>query len=345
MTESKTDIETFIKLAGEHPVVDVRSPSEFRKGHIPGSFNIPLFDDAERDAVGKKYAKGGRVKAILAGLELTGPKMHSKLEIALKTAGGGPLLVHCWRGGMRSEAMAWLFSIGGIKTCILEGGYKSYRRYVTDTLSSPRKIIILGGLTGSGKTRILKFIAGAGHQVIDLEKLANHKGSAFGSLGQLPQPASEYFSNLLFEEIRKTDPSIPLWIEDESSNIGNVFLPDEFWRIMQKSPSIALLMDAGIRLPNLVKEYASFPSEELIDIIMKISRRMGNDNARNAAELIRSGNLEEAVRIVLDYYDKAYLYNLGKKKESIVHYINTDTDDARANALNVLDAAGRIAWQ
>src|SRR5512145_3233013 len=178
----RTDIKDFLELAGTIPVVDVRSPSEFKHGHIPGAINIPLFDDKEREIVGTEYSKEGRARAILTGLQLSGPSMHTRLDQALKIAKNRKLLVHCWRGGMRSEAMAWLFSLGNIDTEVLEGGYKAYRRFVLETLSSPRKLIILGGLTGSGKTDILKYLSEAGRQVIDLERLANHKGSAFGSL-------------------------------------------------------------------------------------------------------------------------------------------------------------------
>ncbi len=137
--KSKTDIKRFLELAEKIPVIDVRSPSEFSAGHIPGAFNIPLFDDTEREAVGIRYKKEGRVKAILAGLELTGSSMHSKLEKALKISRGGRLLVHCWRGGMRSEAMAWLFSLGDIETEVLEGGYKSYRHYILESLSAEQE--------------------------------------------------------------------------------------------------------------------------------------------------------------------------------------------------------------
>jgi tRNA 2-selenouridine synthase len=195
---TRTVIVTFLKLAETLPVTDVRSPFPFSHGHIPGAINIPLFNDAERAEVGTRYKLKGRIDAIIKGLELTGPSMHSKLEQALQIAAGGRLLVHCWRGGMRSEAMAWLFYLGGIETVLLEGGYKSYRHLVLENLSENRKMFVLGGLTGSGKTQILKYLREEGRQVIDLEGMANHKGSAFGSLGQKPQPSSEHFANILY---------------------------------------------------------------------------------------------------------------------------------------------------
>jgi tRNA 2-selenouridine synthase len=196
--KKKLGIPEFLGMASQYPVIDVRSPGEFNSGHIPGAFNIPLFDDSERASVGIKYKNEGRVPAILHGLDLTGPKMTLKLGEAITIAEGGKLLVHCWRGGMRSEAMAWLFSLGGIETEILDGGYKNYRTHLLESLGAKRNYIILGGLTGSGKTEILRTMGLSGSQVIDLEGIACHKGSAFGSLGQPPQPTSEHFANMLY---------------------------------------------------------------------------------------------------------------------------------------------------
>ena len=201
--DKNLNVPDFLSLSSTIPVIDVRSPSEYKAGHIPGAYNIPLFDDKEREIVGTLYKKEGRSKATLKGLQLTGPSMHSKLETALKLAKDNKLLVHCWRGGMRSEAMAWLFSLGDIDTQILDGGYKSYRHFIIDRLSEKRKYIVLGGLTGSGKTEILNYMKNTGHQVVDLEGIACHKGSAFGSLGQSDQPSSEHFANLLYQELKR----------------------------------------------------------------------------------------------------------------------------------------------
>ena len=338
----KTDIINFLKLADEIPVIDVRSPSEFTTGHIPGAFNIPLFDDDERAVVGTKYKKEGRIEAILEGIRLSGPSMHSKLEQGIKLSRQGKLLVHCWRGGMRSEAMAWLFSLADIETEILEGGYKSYRHFILDSLSVNKKMIILGGLTGSGKTRILKYLNETGHQVIDLEGLANHKGSAFGSLGQLPQPSSEHFANMLSGKWRETDQSQPVWLEDESRNIGTVFMPEEFYLNMQLNPAIIILMDAKTRLPRLIEEYSCYSAEELTASVMKISKRLGGDRTSEAVGAIHSGDFARAIGITLQYYDKAYLYGLKRKQEKNIYYLNTDTDDIEINARKILEVAEKI---
>jgi len=341
--KNKTGITQFLELAGNIPVVDVRSPSEFIDGHIPGAHNIPLFNDAERAEVGTRYKKEGSLNAILEGIRLSGPSMHLKLGAALEVAGRGKrLLVHCWRGGMRSEAMAWLFSHGGIETHILEGGYKAYRHHVLETLSANRALIILGGLTGSGKTHILKKIEEKGNQVIDLEHLANHKGSAFGSLGQPAQPSSEHFSNMLFEKLSLTDPEKPVWLEDESRNIGMVFMPEEIYLNMQSSPAVILMMDINTRLPRLMEEYSCYPPELLLHSVMKIRKRLGGDRTREAVDAVNKGNFATAITITLQYYDKAYRYSLSRKPQEQLRYVNTDTDDVEINAGRILEAASRI---
>lgn len=340
--KTKTDIAAFLELADKIPVVDVRSPSEFNTGHIPGAFNIPLFDDAEREAVGIKYKKEGRTKAIITGLQLAGNSMHLKLEQALKVSKDGRLLVHCWRGGMRSEAMAWLFSLGDIESDILEGGYKSYRHFVLENLSANKNMIIMGGLTGSGKTHILKYLQGTGRQVVDLEGIANHKGSAFGSLGQLPQPSSEHFANLLFDQWKNTDQNQPVWLEDESRNIGTVFMPEEFYLNMQKNPAIVLLMDVKTRLPRLIEEYSCYSTDEIVASLMRINKRLGGDKTKEAVDAVINSDFAKAIEITLYYYDKAYLFGLKRKEGKDIFFINTDTDDIETNARKVLDMAEKI---
>jgi len=340
----KIDVSRFLDLAENIPVVDVRSPSEYNTGHIPGAFNIPLFDDKERETAGIKYKKEGRSKAIIAGIELAGPKMHLKLQEALNIAKNGKLLVHCWRGGMRSEAMAWLFLLGDIDTEILNRGYKAYRNYILSALSGKRKTIILGGMTGSSKTLILRHLKKQGQQVIDLEKLANHKGSAFGALGQPPQPSSEYFANLLFNEWKQINKDLPVWIEDESRNIGNVFMPDDFYNNLQDSPTIILLMEVKERLPRLMEEYSTYPPELLKGSIMKISKRLGGDKTKDALDAVDKDDLAKAVEIVLKYYDKAYLYGIKRKNRKNLIYLKTETDDIEINAGLVLNAATKIVW-
>jgi tRNA 2-selenouridine synthase len=344
MAFTKITAERFLELAENIPVVDVRSPLEFSAGHIPGAYNIPLFSDSERAAVGTLYKKSGRNPAILEGLKLSGPLMYTKLEHALKIAGDKKLLVHCWRGGMRSEAMAWLFSLGDIASEVLEGGYKSYRHYILESIAEQRRMIVLGGMTGSSKTHILRALLEKGEQVIDLEGLANHKGSAFGALGQSPQPTTEQFANNLFNDWKKLKRDLPLWVEDESRNIGSVFIPDTFYLNMQAAKVVVLMMSLRTRMPRLMKEYSVYPAGSLIASIMKISKRLGGDNTREAIAAVERGDIEKAIEISLSYYDKAYMFGLTRKKKENLIYIETDSDDIEENASKILDEVRKIKW-
>ena len=344
MIPQKINVIRFLELSEITPIADVRSPSEFNSGHIPGAVNIPLFDDKERAAVGTKFKKEGRLPAILEGLKYTGPAMSSKLENALKIAKNGKLLVHCWRGGMRSEAMAWLFSLADIETEVLDGGYKSYRHHILESLSVKRKMIVLGGMTGSSKTHILKYLKTTGQQVVDLEGLANHKGSAFGALGQPVQPSTAQFANILFNDWKQLSSDLPVWVEDESRNIGSVFMTDSFYLNMQDAPAVILMMDVKTRLLRLMEEYSTYSPESLKTSVLKISKRLGGDKTKDAIDAIEKGDFAKAIELVLYYYDKAYLFGLKKKKSKNIIYVNADTDDIETNALKVLEAANGIKW-
>jgi tRNA 2-selenouridine synthase len=288
------------------------------------------------------YKTEGRIKSIQKGLQLIGPAMYLKLEEAHNLAKENKLLVHCWRGGMRSEAMAWLFSLGDIETQVLDGGYKSYRHHVLEKLSEKRKYIVLGGLTGSGKTEVLNHMKCAGHQVIDLESIACHKGSSFGSLGQPDQPTTEHFANLLFNELGKTDKNKIVWLEDESKNIGTVFMPEQFYFNLRESPVIALIMDVKTRMPRLIKEYSAYPKEKLISSIERIAKRLGGDNTKEAIKEVEESNFSRAIEITLNYYDKTYLFGLKRRKENMIRYIQTDTDEIPVNVSKILTAAEEI---
>ena len=205
-------------------------------------------------------------------------------------------------------------------------------------------MIVLGGLTGSSKTHILKYIKESGHQVIDLEGIANHKGSAFGALGQPQQPTTEHFANLLFQELKQIDNSKSFWVEDESHNIGSVFMPDGFYSNIQDSPIVIILMDAKLRLPRLLEEYSKYPADTLKASVMKISKRLGGNNTKDAVNAIDSGDFAKAIEITLCYYDKAYRFGLTKKQSQNIIYVDTDTDNIEINATKILEAASKISW-
>jgi tRNA 2-selenouridine synthase len=337
------NIHKFLLLSEGIPVVDVRSPAEHEKGCIPGSVNIALFSNSQRQDVGTVFKKAGNREAILRGLDHVGPSMAGLLRQAIELAGPGEkLLVHCWRGGMRSSSMAWLFSLAGIECYLLEGGYRAYRNHVLDSIGRLKNVIVLGGLTGSGKTDTLKVLADRGEQVIDLEGLANHRGSAFGAIGMPVQPSSEQFANLLYHQIAGLDPEKRVFIEDESHNIGSVFMPDVLYSIIRNSWLIALMSDADNRIPRLMKEYGVMPGESLVDSISRIRKRLGGQNADQAIKSIKTGHIEDAIRIVLAYYDKTYRFGLSKRDSNTVFELETDSRDENILADKVLELANKI---
>lgn len=297
--------EEFIKRAEAIPLLDVRSPGEYAQAHIPGALSLPLFNDEERAKVGTLYKQQGKIVSVQKGLEIVGPKLKGFTKYALKLD-SPEILIHCWRGGMRSSSMAWLMETVGLKVILLEGGYKAYRRLVLDSFERPFKIILLGGYTGSGKTEILQQLREAGEQIIDLEGLANHKGSAFGALGQPEQPSTEQFENFLYKQIGELDLNRHIWVEDESRNVGKVFLPQAFWERMRNSPLVRIDTPYEIRLARLMRDYACFDIDGLAASIKKIEKRLGFDKCKRALDACNSGDRELAARICLDYYDAAY---------------------------------------
>ena len=324
MTEP-ISVEEFLEKSRTIPVVDVRTPAEYEKGHIPGAFLFPLFNDRERAEVGTLYVQKGRTAAVLKGLQLVGPRLEAMARRGLEIAGGGSLLLYCWRGGMRSQSVAWLMEKVGIRCYTLENGYKAYRNHLLGFFNNiPPTIHVLGGLTGSGKTERLLQMAAAGEQVIDLEGLANHKGSAFGNLGNPPQPSTEHFQNLLFRAFSQMDPSRPVWLEDESRNVGRCSLPDGLWEKMQQARLFLLETSREERVERLMREYGNFDPDVLETAILKIQKRLGFDQSKKAIEACHNGNIRKALEICLAYYDKAYNYQLELRKKNYgIHTFDT----------------------
>lgn len=318
MAIEKIHIEQFLELAKQHPVLDVRSPGEYKHAHIPGACSLPLFTDEERKIVGTAYKQESREQAIKLGLDFFGVKMRKMVEEAEQLSSNSKtVLVHCWRGGMRSAGVAWLLDLYGFKVFTLVGGYKKYRNYVLDTFRLPFQFNILGGYTGSGKTELLKALKERGEKVIDLEGIANHKGSAFGNIGMPPQPGQEMFENLLAKELRKSlvsRPESPVWLEDESQRIGLVNIPGELWKTMRQSPVYFLDIPFEERLKHIVQEYGQLDPEKLADAIGRISQKLGNLNAKTAILLLNEGKITESFDILLKYYDKHYFKSLHNRE-------------------------------
>lgn len=314
-------IEDFFSLRTQLPVVDVRSEGEFEAGHIRNALNIPLLNNAERIAVGTDYKKKGQQEAIKTGFRLVGPRLLDIINVA---AANDEMIVHCWRGGMRSSNFCQFVGMAGVKTHQLKGGYKVYRHAALESFKTPFQFVIIGGCTGSGKSEILRELANQGEQVIDLEMLANHKGSAFGGLMQPPQPTTEQFQNELFEEILKLDRNKRIWIEDESIAIGKIFLPNDFWFTMSGSPVVEILLDKESRVKRLVDEYGGADKNDFLLAMERITKKLGGQHFKTAKEKLLEGDMPSTIEILLTYYDRAYLNGLDKKQKRIKERIPWD---------------------
>ena len=331
----------FLKSGKSLPIVDVRSPGEFAEGHIPGAINIPIFNNEERAIVGTIYKSKGRLPAIEKGLEIVGPKMAEFARQASSLAKANQLLVHCWRGGMRSESMAWLFERMDLKCFILEGGYKSYRNYLLEITGNIPHLIVIEGYTGSGKTEILQTLAKMGEQVIDLEKHANHKGSVFGGIEQGPQPTTQQFQNELLEVIVDFDLSKRVWIEGESQTVGRVFLPAPLWERMNEAHNLEITVPREARIGRLVAEYGVLSEELMENAIISIAKRLGDLRMREILSLYREKKLDIVADKLLGYYDQTYQYSRDKYKKKLTE-VKFPGDDSAVNAQIIIEKATQI---
>jgi tRNA 2-selenouridine synthase len=346
MAVHRIHIDEFLELAKTHPVIDVRSPGEYNHAHLPGAISMPLFSDEERKQVGTAYKQISREQAIKIGLDYFGPKMRPMVEqveavcsrqtadSSLPTA--NCILVYCWRGGMRSGAVSWLLDLYGFKVYTLIGGYKKFRNHVLDNFKKSYHFNIIGGYTGSGKTELLKTLKEKGEKVIDLEGIANHKGSAFGAIGLPPQPTQEMFENLLScqlsdvgcqEDLPTAGCSLQtgcIWLEDESQRIGLVNIPGDIWKNMRSSKIWFLDIPFEERLKHIVPEYGALDHEKLIAAIERISQKLGHLNAKTAILLLKEGKISESFEILLKYYDKFYFRSLHNREglEALLHTVN-----------------------
>jgi tRNA 2-selenouridine synthase len=328
-------IDEFLALRGKLPVVDVRSETEYDRGHIPSAINIPLLNNEERVVVGTTYKQAGQGEAIKAGFRLVGPRLADLIETSRGV--GDEFLVHCWRGGMRSSNYCRFMEMTRIKTHQLSGGYKAYRRRALESFKKPLKLIALCGYTGSGKSDILRAIGGHGEQILDLEKIANHKGSVFGGLMMPPQPSTEQFQNLLFEELLKLDQSKRIWIEDESIAIGKIFLPEDLWTKMTHSALLEISVSKETRIERLVTEYGSADKAEFLHAMTKIAQKLGGQHYQGATEKLLTGDMSSVIEALLTYYDKAYRNGLEKKKRRIKLYSSWNGTDVHVYARQLIN--------
>lgn len=330
-------LQEFIEKSTTIPVVDVRTPLEFEQGHFPKALNIPIFTNEERVIVGTTYKQKGRQPAILLGFELTGPKWANFIKEAEIIAPDKKIMVHCWRGGMRSGAMAWAFDIYGFEVYTLTGGYKTFRRFGIDSFSKTYNFMILSGNTGSAKTRTLQELKKLGQQVIDLEDLAKHQGSSFGSMGKMIQPSQEQFENLLATELSSMDISRPIWLEDESVTIGNRVIPKPIWVQMRNAPVIKIDIPREERIEFLNEEYGTLDKDFLKASVTRISKRLGPLETKLTLQAIDEDRMKDFIKQVLVYYDKTYEKGLNNREILNLQTINLEKINPIENANAILN--------
>ena len=324
-------------LAAPGPIIDVRSPSEHRQGHIPGAHSLPLFTDEERSIVGTLYKQQGRDIALLEGLRKVGPKLAGIVEECRRLAPEGRIRVHCWRGGERSGSVAWLLDKAGFQEVYtLKGGYKFFRREVLASFARPRLLRIVGGFTGTGKTELLRHLNEQGEQTIDLEDLADHKGSSYGAIGEAPQPTTEHFENLIWSAMQHIDPTRVLWLEDESQMIGRNKIPDALFARMRSAPCFFVEIPREERAVRLVKDYGKFPKEQLAEATKRIEKKIGPQHCRTALEALEAGDLYTVAMITLEYYDKTYLHGSQKRDPSSIIRFPASAADLRSVASHAI---------
>jgi tRNA 2-selenouridine synthase len=318
MAYKQIEVEEFLRLAVNFPVLDVRSPSEYEQAHIPKAKSIPLFSDEERAIVGTLYKQISRGAAIRRGLDFFGPKLNHYLTEAeqiiarhgMARSENTTFLVHCWRGGMRSAGIAWLLDLYGYDVYTLRGGYKAFRNWVLGQFTKEWKIRCLGGYTGSGKTEILAALQKAGEY--------------FGGIGQPgKQPSQEMFENELAIRLQECtaltteELTDSIWIEDESQRIGSVNIPQPLWERMKSSELVFMDIPFEKRLEYIAREYGRLDRSSLVAAVSRLQKKLGGLETKDAIGYILDGDLANGFRILLKYYDKLYLKALDKKRERI----------------------------
>lgn len=311
-------IEEFIQIRAL--TFDVRSPSEFLQGHLPGTHSLPLFNDEERAIIGTAYKQINREAAIDLGLKIVGPKLFSLVQAARPYLSEKTAKFLCWRGGMRSGFMARFFESIGYSTYTLEGGYKSFRRWVLNFLNLLQlpQLFVIGGLTGSGKTQMLHYLKEQGEQIIDLEELACHRGSSFGGIGMLGQPTQEQFENNLAFLLSRFDFSKPIWIEDESRMIGKIRIPTTLFELKCRSPFFYLDIAKEKRVQHLLETYKDASQQDLKEATKRITKKLGAVLTSEILALLEMKQYEKAFALLLSYYDRTYIHQL-KNRKNLIH--------------------------
>jgi tRNA 2-selenouridine synthase len=323
-------------LAGFDAVIDVRSPAEFAEDHVPGAISLPVLTNDERALVGTIYVQESRFRARRIGAALVARNVARHLETALADKPGDfKPLIYCWRGGQRSNAMATILAQIGWRTSVLDGGYRNYRRRVQARLYDQPlglALILLDGGTGSGKTAVLHALAAAGVQTLDLEGLAEHRGSLFGGWPGQAQPGQKLFESRLLAAIEALDPARPVVVEAESHKVGDRMLPPGLWRAMAQAPRIELQAPREARAGYLVGAYADITRDRaaLQGAVARLPIHIGRQDRETLIAMIERGDHLALAETLMDlHYDPAYARSSrkdGRARLGIVELERLDAD-------------------
>lgn len=320
--------------------VDVRAPIEYNEDHIPGAINLPIFNDDERKEIGTLYKMAGKTDAVKRGTEIGGRRIVDIIN-SLTEVKDREIIIYCARGGMRSGAVASLINSLGIKTFRIIDGYRSFRKIVMDELSAMEikpKMFILQGLTGAGKTEILKQLPNA----VDLEDMAGHRSSIFGGIG-LTQNSQKRFETLLWLRLKELENEPFVIFEGESKKVGNMHIPENIFRQMREAPPIYIETSIERRVDIIKKEYTGFNEDErILKIAGSLRSKLGTVKTDLLINYYNEGNLNEFIKILLlDYYDTLYRHTLDKFNYLAV-INNKDTDEAAQKVLEIVKTSLKL---
>lgn len=309
-------------LLDTYCIVDARTPLEFAEDHLPGAVNVPLLTNEERVEIGTLYKQQGAHVARIRGLELTAGRFPQIVAEIAAAASGRPILVYCWRGGLRSKTIASILELTGYPVKQLSGGYKAFRNQITaffDNFTSDAPLIVLHGMTGIGKTTLLGILAKQGESTVDLEGIACHRGSAFGSLGLSQSHLTQKrFETLLWEAFRKLPHGKPIYLEGESRRIGQVTLPGNLYDVMGESFKVWCTASLETRVKRLNDEYGLKEYEtELAEALGRIKKKLGGDKFTEITGYLQRWEMEPFMtELVVSYYDKLY-YKVREWREDL----------------------------
>ena len=325
-------------------IVDVRSPSEFAEDHLPNAINLPVLNDSQRVEVGTLYKQADPMTAQKVGAALVCENIgtHLRNHFADKDKNYRPL-IYCWRGGQRSRSLAVVLAEIGWQVTVISGGYKAYRAYVSqqlETLPTQFNYRVLCGPTGSGKTHILHQLHKSGANVLDLEALANHRGSVLGQVWDrvaTPQPSQKSFESNLLQSLQSYPPGSCLWVESESNKIGNIYLPQSLWNEMKKSPGVAIELPLGDRIQWILREYGHLTEHPQIlkGKLQRLKSLYGGQKFQQWEQMIDSGEFATLIAELLEHhYDRSYRRSIHRCYPNVQQTLTLpDLSDASINRL------------